>query len=93
MTEPSHDTGVIMALVERFETQRLPRALEIKGRVDKGERLSDLDIAFLEDVLADSRLIKPLVDKHPEWQALVSRAVDLYHEITQKALENEKAAH
>ena len=34
--------------------------------------------------------MKLLVDKHPEYQDLYARAVHLYKEITQKALENEK---
>jgi hypothetical protein len=36
MAEASKDTGVVLALIERFETQRLPRALEIMDRIDRG---------------------------------------------------------
>jgi hypothetical protein len=31
------------------------------------------------------------VDRHPEYQELVSRAIRLYKEITDKAMENEKS--
>ena len=92
MTESSKETGVIVTLVERFETQRLPRALAIKENVDRGERLSDADLAFLREVLEDAQYINPLVQKHPEWQPLVARAMHLYKEITEKALANEEAA-
>ena len=30
------DMGVTLALLERFQTQRLPRALALKERVDQG---------------------------------------------------------
>jgi hypothetical protein len=92
MKTSEEDTGVMLALVERFNKQRLPRANELKERVDKGERLSDQDIAFLEEVFKDANHIMPLVDKHPEWQKTASRAISLYKEITEKALANEKQA-
>ena len=90
MTNSSDDTGVILALMKRFEEQRLPEALAIKKRVDQGELLSEHDIAFLEQVFADAKHVAPLLDRHPEYQPLASRVISLYREITDKALENEK---
>lgn len=92
MTESLKDTGVMMTLVERFETQRLPRALAIKKSVDQGELLSDMDMAFLQQVFDDAQHIQTFVHQHPEWQSLVARAIGLYKEITDKALANEMAA-
>ena len=92
MSDPKYDEGVIMALVERFNTQRLPKALELKGRIDAGGTLNDLDMNFLQSVLADAQSIKPLIERHPEYQDLVGRAAQLFREITEKALENEKNA-
>jgi hypothetical protein len=93
MSDVNNDKGVAAVLVERFESQRLPRALEMKSRVDKGATLTDADVAFLEDVMRDTRSIKALVERQPEWAALVSQVVDLYHQITTQALQNEKAKH
>ncbi len=90
MTKSSNDTGVILALVERFTKQRLPRANAIKERVEKGECLSKHDIAFLDEILRDANRIMPLVDKNPEWKTIAVRAINLYKEITTRALENEK---
>lgn len=90
MTDATKDTGVIMALMERFETQRLPQALAIKKKVDQGELLSEGDIEFLSQVFADSQHVTPLLHKYPKWQPLVSRIVSLYKEIMDKALENEQ---
>jgi len=52
--------------------------------------ISDADVAFLQRVMSDSEEIKRYVEKVPEVQALYGRAVNLYHEIMQKALENEQ---
>jgi hypothetical protein len=90
MTKSSENIGVMLALVERFTEQRLPRAIALKARVEQGERLSERDIAFLDKVLRDANKIMPMVDKHPEWQSIAVRAISLYKEITEKALENEK---
>ena len=90
MGEVTEDIGVIIALVERFTEQRLPKVIAVKERVDLGECLSEYDIKFLDEILKDANRIMPLVDKHPEWQPLTTRVISLYKEITVKALENEK---
>ena len=90
MTTISKDTGVITTLLNRFKTQRLPRTLELKEKVDLGNVLNDFDIAFLDDVTKDSAQIMQLVDRHPEYEPLVIQAYSLCKEITEKAIENEK---
>jgi hypothetical protein len=86
------EAGIIQALAERLEKQRLPMTLELKEKVDQGGLLNEADIAFLEEVFAGSAQIKPMLDAHPEWQELAARMTRLYNEITTKALENEQAA-
>ncbi len=92
MTETSKDAGMIQVLAERLETQRLPRALSIKEKVDSGEVLDEFDIEFLEQVFEDANSIKPLIDRHPEWQPLAVKLIALYKEITAKALENQNTS-
>jgi hypothetical protein len=93
MSESSEDVGLITVLLQRLETQRLPRALALKEKVDRGELLDDFDIGFLEEVFSETGKVRPLVAQHPEYQELAARMMNLYKEITDKALENEKAAH
>ena len=90
MTEPTEEDGVILALIERFEKQRLPRLKAIKEKTDSGELLNDGDVEFLDTVIHDAQQSKHLIDRHPEWQAFCATVVHLYETITEKALENEK---
>ena len=89
MTEPSNEDGVILALIDRFEKQRLPRLQALKEKTDNGERLSNEDVAFLDTVIHDAQQSKHLIDRHPEWQVFCANVVRLYETITEKALDNE----
>ena len=92
MDESSKQTGVTLVLLERFQKQRLPRALAIKKRIDQGGLLNEFDIKFLETVFRESASIRTLLSKHPEYEPMVTKIISLYHDITAKALENEKAS-
>jgi len=91
MTNKQDDTGVLAALIQRLESQRLPKLLALKEEVDKGQRLSDHDLHFLQEVLTDAQHVAPMVAKHPELAILASKLTTLYREITETALANEKA--
>jgi len=43
-------------------------------------------------MLRDADQVRPVVERHPEYQDLAARILHLYREITEKALANEKGA-
>jgi hypothetical protein len=90
MSDSAKDLGTIQALLERLTKQRLPYALELRDKVDRGERLSDYDTDFLKSVLEEARSIPQLATKHPEYENLVGQLLGLYTHITSKGLENEE---
>jgi hypothetical protein len=92
MPEHPEADGVVYAVLERLEKLHLPRVLEIKKRVDEGEKLSEPDLEFLGRVMNDAEAIKPLVDQRPDLQSLYMRALGLYQEITAQALKNEESS-
>jgi hypothetical protein len=90
MKDPTGGMGTIQALLDRLNNFRMPRALALKERVDRGEKLDDHDIAFLGRVMEDSAQAQALAAKHPEFQPLLNKLTKLYSDITRKALENEQ---
>ena len=90
MKDPSHGEGTIQVLLDRLNNWRLPRALAMKDRVDRGEKLDENDLKFLEGVLQDSHQVRSMVAQHPEYQPLLNQLAGLYSHITEKALENEQ---
>ena len=91
MADDSNDEGLIQVLIERLEKWRLPMTLSLKERVDRGEKLNEFDIQFLEQVFQDAQEIQPLIERNPELQDLAKKMAGLYKEIMDKATENEQA--
>jgi hypothetical protein len=90
MKKSELDAGTIAALMLRFKDYRIPRANRLLQKVNTGEVLSDGDIRFLERVCADARDSQSLIKRNPSYQELLARALNLYTEIINKGLENEK---
>lgn len=91
MDQDKIDAGTIAALMIRMKEYRLPRAKRMLERVNKGEKLRDGDIEFLNRVIQDARSSESLIKRHPEYHDLVVRFMDLYTEVINKGVENEKS--
>jgi hypothetical protein len=89
MSDSNPDIGVLQAVLDRLNNQRLPRLLGLQEKVDRGERLSDQDLAFLNEALPNAQDLKGYVDRNPDAQSVYARVVGLYKAITEKALGNE----
>ena len=85
----AEDHGILAVSIERLEEQDIPRAIDLKDKLDQGGVLDEMDIGFLERVFVEAQELKPLVERHPEHLALAARLMDLYHAITTQALKNE----
>jgi hypothetical protein len=90
MEHSERDIGTMHVLLERLTNERLPRLVEIKARVDEGNALADHDIDFLEHALNNANENAHLYLGFPEYHDIAGKVVAIYHEITTKALENEK---
>ena len=90
MKQSEKDAGTIAALMLRMQKSRLPRAERMLEKVNDGETLSDSDIRFLKRVYKDNRANQALIKRNPEYAGLMSGFIDLYTEIIDKGLKNEK---
>jgi len=85
-----NDEAVLQALLDRLLKFRLPRALEIRKRVESGECLTDADMAFLKVALEDARNGQRYVVRNPEFHALGAQITQVYDDIVSRAMQNEK---
>lgn len=81
----NNDTGIFYTVLERFEKQHLPRVIEIQERLDQGLELNEFEIEFLCEVLHDSNLLIPFIERHPEYQQWFANCVHYYNHVVDQA--------
>ncbi len=86
------DQGVIYVILEHFARHLYPEALEMDRRLRDGEPLSDRESDRVSQILQDIRLLRPLIDRHPEHRDIAVGVIDLYTGIASRARTNEDAA-
>jgi hypothetical protein len=90
MDQKEKDKGLIMVLLERFNKQRLPRALALKEKTDAGELLDDYDHKYIKELQKDSSEVMLIIERNPEYKELAANIINLYKEIIEKDTENRK---
>ena len=86
--QEERELGITVVVLKQFTEKTLPEVLWMKEKLDKGECLSEGDIEFLERIFENASK----ATENQEYQSLYAKVVELYQEITAKALENEQAA-
>lgn len=90
--QEERELGITVVMLKQFSEKTLPEVLWIKEKLDKGECLSEGDIEFLQRIFENAQKVTAATENYADYQALYSKAIELYEEITAKALENEQAA-
>jgi hypothetical protein len=85
-----NDDAVLQVLLDRLIKFRLPRALDIRKRVEAGECLTDTDMAFLKLALEDARDGQRYVVRNPQFHTLGAQITQVYGDIVSRAMQNEK---
>lgn len=88
--EEQDDAGVSQVVIEQFVEDRLPALLEIKAQVDAGKALTGNELEVMTRIVEESEGFNHFVYEFPEYKVLVAKLIDLYEEISDKALENEQ---
>ncbi len=92
MDQNEKDKGMIMVLLERFNKQRLPRALALKKKVDSGELLDDYDHKYIKELQKDAGEVMLIIERNPDYKDLAANIINLYKQIIEKDIENQKHA-
>ncbi len=90
MNKKEEDRATMTVVMQRFNKWRYPAALEIKSRLEKGEKLTDRDMQFLDRVFEAAQDVMPIIERNPEFHELASKITTLVRDITTLALENEQ---
>jgi hypothetical protein len=85
----NNDQGVIYVVMEHFIRHLHPRAVEIEKELDAGRHLSEAQIDHVAQVLEEAKLLRPLIERHPEHRDLADGVFARYASIARRAWQNE----
>lgn len=87
--EPPREYSVFNVILEEFSASGLSRLVEMQTRVESGGVLNDFDLEFLTESLAKVHQFEDYAEHHHNYQELAAKIIELYHDITETALNNQ----
>ena len=90
MTKNEQDTGLLAIILENFNHHTFARLSDIKDSVEAGGKLAESEIEFLEAMNERANRARALIDRNEGYHELFAKVVQLYKEIVDRAMENEK---
>jgi hypothetical protein len=83
---------VITMLLKRLEEDSIPTVLDMRRKVDRGERLTDAEIEYLERILSDAETfgLSRLLEHHPDYSRLVGAFFSLCGQVIESDLRGEE---
>jgi hypothetical protein len=80
------------AQLQQFIDSRLPVLLGMQERVDTGGLLSENDIEVMSQLIDRAQDFGDAVHDYPEFKPRLAQIIELYEQVTERALENEENA-
>ena len=84
------DARTLAVVITKLNQEHIPRLVRMKERLDRGEKLSDVEINDLKRIYDSTMKDSKLVERNPEFLEVSMRYVELYTAVLNKALELEK---
>ena len=84
-----HECCIFSVTLLNFERGRAHRAYSLLDKVNSGELVDSFDLAFLDQIFAETHTLIPMFARHPEYHDVTGQILGLCEEITHKAFENE----
>jgi hypothetical protein len=82
--------GTQAVLFKQFAHERLPFLIGLQDRVDSREKLSDLDLTTMDEIISRAKGFAHLAELHPDLKPTIAKIINLYEDIMHKALNNER---
>ena len=89
MSDEAH-VGTGQVLLDEFLKVDVPELRAIHKSVSEGSRLTDGQLVVMKRYLDNSQELAVVVEAFPEYKEIVGGTIEVYHEIMELALKNER---
>ena len=85
------DIQILTVVLKMLKQEHIPRLQRMMKRLNQGEKLSAYEIHDLKRIYDSTMKNFRLVERNPEYMELAMRYIELYTDVVNKAVENDKA--